>query len=58
MKIGDLVKYRHSPGWIGIIVQVTPGTMKLKYIRWWHQEGGTDRGAYAEKDLEVISEAR
>ena len=58
MKIGDLVKFRRSPGWLGIIVKETPGTMKLKTVEWVHESGGCDRGAYKEKDLELLSASR
>jgi len=64
MKIGDLVKYRiashheHHNDWLGLVVGETPGTVKLKTIEWIHKSGGTDRGAYAEKDLELVSESR
>jgi hypothetical protein len=58
VKIGDLVKYRYCEDWLGLIVRETPGTMKLKTVEWTHKSGGTDRGAYAEKDLELVSENR
>jgi hypothetical protein len=58
VKIGDLVKYRSRDDWLGIIVRETPGTMKLKTIEWVHKSGGVDRGAYAEKYLELVNEAR
>ena len=58
MKIGDLVKYRSTDDWLGLIVRETPGTMKLKTVEWIHKSGGTDRGAYAAKDLELISESK
>ena len=58
MKVGDLVKFRRSPGWLGIIVKETPGTMKLKTVEWVHESGGCDRGAYKEKDLELLSASR
>ena len=58
MKIGDLVKFRRSPGWLGIIVRIPPGTMELKTVEWVHKSGGCDRGAYAEKDLVLINENR
>ena len=58
MKIGDLVKYRYCDDWIGIIVDETPGAMKLKSVEWIHVSGGLDRGAYKEKDLELVNENR
>ena len=58
MKIGDLVKFRLSTGWLGIIVKETPGTMKLKTVEWVHESRGRDRGAHAEKDLVLINESR
>jgi hypothetical protein len=64
MKIGDLVKYRtatHSPDhseWLGLIVREIPGTDKIKVIEWVHKSGGTDRGSYRARDLELVSESR
>ena len=64
MKIGDLVKYRtmtHSPDhsdWLGIIVREIPGTNELKVIEWVHKSGGTDRGSYRARDLELVSASR
>ena len=64
MKIGDLVKYRraiHSPDhseWLGLIVREIPGTDEIKVIEWVHKSGGTDRGSYRARDLELVSEAR
>ena len=64
MKIGDLVKYRtathhadHSD-WLGIIVREIPGNHKIKVIEWVHESGGTDRGSYRARDLELVSENR
>ena len=64
MKIGDLVKYRtmtHSPDhreWLGLIVREIPGTNELKVIEWVHKSGGTDRGSYRARDLELVSASR
>ncbi|MDP7281652.1 MAG: hypothetical protein QGG39_17440, partial [Candidatus Poribacteria bacterium] len=62
MKIGDLVRFRLRPSWLGIIVDETPGTMKLKTVEWVHLSGwaigSVSRGAYKEKDLELINENR
>jgi hypothetical protein len=64
MKIGDLVKYRtmthypHHREWLGLIVREIPGTNEIKVIEWTHREGGTDRGSYRARDLELVSEAR
>ena len=64
MKIGDRVRYRtathhdnHSD-WLGIIVREIPGTDEIKVIEWWHREGGTDRGSYRARDLELVSAGR
>ena len=64
MKIGDLVKYRtathhadHSD-WLGIIVREIPGTNELKVIEWVHKSGGTDRGSYRARYLELVSASR
>ena len=64
MKIGDLVRYRtgthhdnHSE-WLGLIVREIPGTDEIKVIEWVHKSGGTDRGSYRARDLELVSEAR
>ena len=54
MKIGDLVKFRLRSSWLGIIVDETPGTMKLKTVEWLHLSGSVSRGAYKEKDLELV----
>ena len=64
MKVGDLVRYRaatQSPAyrdWLGLIVREIPGTDEIKVIEWTHQEGGTDRGSYRGRDLELVSENR
>ena len=65
MKIGDLVKFRLRSSWLGIIVDETPGTMfggrripKLKTVEWLHISGSVSRGAYREKDLELVNENR
>ena len=58
MKVGDLVKYRTTSDWLGLIVQEIPGSNKVKVIEWWHRSGGRDRGSYREKDLELVSESR
>jgi len=64
MKIGDLVKYRTSThhddwsDWLGLIVREIPGTDKIKVIEWVHKSGGTDRGSYRARDLELVSESR
>ena len=64
MKIGDLVMYRTSThhddwgGWLGLIVREIPGTDEIKVIEWTHREGGTDRGSYRARDLELVSENR
>ena len=62
MKIGDLVRYwthhdNHSE-WLGLIVGEIPGTDETKVIEWTHREGGTDRGMYRARDLELVSESR
>ena len=64
MKIGDLVRYRtgphhdHNSEWLGLIVREISGTDEIKVIEWWHREGGTDRGSYRERDLELVSASR
>ena len=64
MKIGDLVKYRTSThhddwsDWLGLIVRKIPGTDEIKVIEWVHKSGGTDRGSYRARDLELVSESR
>ena len=64
MKIGDLVRYRSASGvtyhddWLGLIVREIPGTDEIKVIEWVHKSGGTDRGSYRARDLELVSEAR
>jgi hypothetical protein len=64
VKVGDLVKYRasthhtHHNDWLGIIVREIPGNHEIKVIEWTHREGGTDRGSYRARDLEVVSESR
>ena len=58
MKIGDLVKYRLRSAWLGIIVEETPGTMKLKTVEWIRVSGDISRGAHKEKDLELVSEGQ
>ena len=64
MKIGDLVRYRTSThhddwgGWLGIIVREIPGTAERKVIEWMHRDGGTDRGSYKARDLELVNENR
>jgi hypothetical protein len=58
VKIGDLVKFRLRSSWLGIIVDETPGTMKLKTVEWLHISGSVSRGAYKEKDLELINANR
>jgi len=64
MKIGDLVRYRsttHSPDhsdWLGLIVREIPGTAERKVIEWMHRDGGTDRGSYKARDLELVNENR
>ena len=58
MKIGDLVKYRTTNDWLGLIVREIPGSNEVKFVEWMHREGGTDRGSYRARDLELVSEAR
>ena len=64
MQVGDLVKYRTSThhvyhnDWLGLIVREIPGTDEIKVIEWWHREGGTDRGSYRARDLELVSASR
>ena len=62
MKIGDLVRFRLRSSWLGIIVDETPGTMKLKTVEWVHLSGwaigSVSRGAYKEKDLELVNANR
>jgi len=63
MKIGDLVRYRsrdgcHAREWLGLIVREIPGTAERKVIEWMHRDGGTDRGSYNARDLEIVSENR
>jgi len=64
VKIGDLVKYRtatHTPyhsEWLGLIVREIPGTDEIKVIEWVHKSGGTDRGSYRARDLELVSASR
>ena len=61
MQIGDLVRYRtathhdnHSD-WLGLIVREIPGTDEIKVITWMHRDGGTDRGSYRARDLELVN---
>ena len=63
MKIGDLVRYRsrdgcHAREWLGLIVREIPGTAERKVIEWMHRDGGTDRGSYNARDLELVNENR
>jgi len=58
MKVGDLVKYRTTNDWLGLIVREIPGNNEVKIVEWWHREGGRDRGGYRPRDLELVSEAR
>ncbi len=58
MKVGDLVKYRTTSDWLGLIVQEIPGNNKVKVVEWWHRSGGRDRGSYREEQLELVSESR
>jgi hypothetical protein len=64
MKIGDLVRFRSGyynkvhREWLGLIVREIPGTDEIKVIEWWHREGGTDRGSYRARDLELVSAGR
>jgi len=62
MKIGDLVRFRLRPAWLGLIVAETPGAMKLKTVEWVHLTdwaiGSVSRGAYKEKDLELVNANR
>jgi hypothetical protein len=58
VKVGDLVRYRSRTDWLGIIVREIPGTMKIKNVEWIHESGDVDRGSYAAKDLELVSESR
>ena len=58
MKVGDLVKYRTSKDWLGLIVREIPGNNEVKIVEWWHREGGRDRGGYRPRDLELVSESR
>ena len=58
MKVGDLVRYRTTNDRLGLIVREIPGNNEVKFVEWWHRSGGTDRGSYRARDLEVISESR
>ena len=58
MKVGDLVKYRTTNDWLGLIVREIPGNNEVKIVEWWHREGGRDRGGYRPRDLELVSESR
>jgi len=61
MKIGDLVRYRDAANkneWLGLIVREIPGTAERKVIEWTHRQGGTDRGSYRARDLELANENR
>ena len=55
MKVGDLVRYRTTSDWLGLIVREIPGTDEIKVIEWWHRDGGTDRGSYRARDLELVN---
>ena len=58
MKIGDLVRYRQTGdynAWLGLIVREIPGTAERKVIEWTHRDGGTDRGSYRARDLELVN---
>jgi len=39
-------------------VREIPGTAERKVIEWMHRDGGTDRGSYNARDLEIVSENR
>ena len=64
MKIGDLVRFRSGyynkvhREWLGLIVREIPGTAERKVIEWMHRDGGTDRGSYNARDLELVNENR
>jgi hypothetical protein len=61
MQVGDLVRYRSAANkteWLGLIVREIPGTAERKVIEWMHRDGGTDRGSYKARDLELVNENR
>lgn len=61
MKVGDLVKYRHSEHfqtWLGYIVKEIPGWSQVKVVEWWNPNGGKERSSHPAANLELVNENR
>ena len=58
VKVGDLVRYRTTSDWLGLIVREIPGTDEIKVIEWTHRDRGSDRGPYRARDLVLVSASR
>ncbi len=56
MKGGDLVKYKHAPNWVGIVIKQIPGTDETQVVQW--SKENNLRTSNPKRDLEVINESR
>ena len=58
MKVGDLVRYRHTPFFIGVLTLVAPGGTHPWAEVMWSFARGIKRDEVLLADVEVINEKR